>query len=194
MEEGIFKNEEELPASQRVHWNAENPTKLDLEYHDRIGFIQKGVLYGAVLTLGLSVLLLFISANGDNGVLALVEVIPSLILGYLGIQGGLGIEKRKPNSVFLCKVYAWMCTVWNFIVIVVSFATGGIPGIFVIIWFVYGICVLIALYSSDDINMVFPKEYRKITTSDLVLTMICVGIDVIMILLIIVGLFAHVSA
>lgn len=189
MQEINSNHQEELSPSERIHWKKDDPTKLDLEYHDRIGFIQKGVLYGAGATIGLAVIVTLVQLNAGNGDLALFQLIPSLLLGYLGIRGGVGIEKRKPNAIFLCKVYAWLCTGWNFIDIVASFATGAVPGFLVIALFIYGICILYAIYTSDDIKLVFPKEYRRITTSDFILALVCVGIDVVLLSLIILGLF-----
>lgn len=162
------QNEEEYTApSKRIHWNSEDSSKLDLEWHDNIGMVHKGILYGAIITL-------IIGAIGGLLQSMLIATVPSIIIGVLGIIGALGIEKRKPNSVFLCLVYSWICTISNAISIIALLALGTFPGLFPFIWLVYGIAILYALYSSDDVRLIFPKEYRKVSKTDKMIVYFCV--------------------
>lgn len=187
----ITQNEEEYIApSQRIHWNSEDESKLDLGWHDKIGMIYKGVLWGSGLTLLFGVGGGLVQYSSYGLVTSLIVIVPSIILGILGIIGALGIEKRKPNSVFLCLVYSWICTVSNVINIITSIAQGEFPGILALVWLVYGIAIICALYSSDDVKLIFPKEYRKISNTDKVLATVCILVELFIILLIFIGLMS----
>lgn len=176
-------------SSQKIRWNSQDPSKLDLSWHDNIGLINKGVLWGAVLTIIFGVIGGFTQIH-ELGVFFtfFLFIIPSIILGILGIRGAISIEKRKPNAVFLCLVYSWICIITNIAGILVSLSSGEFPGIWVFIWIGYGVSILIALYCSDDINLIYPKEYRKASTIDKALAGICITAEAIIFLLCLIGL------
>lgn len=182
---------EEVPLpSQSIHWKSEDESKLDLGYHDKIGMIYKGVLWGSVITIAFTLFDVLVQFESYGLLAALLLIAPSMILGILGIIGARGIEKRKPNSIFLCLVYSWICTIINAVNIIVSLAYGQFPGLFPIFWLIYGIAIISALYSSDDVKVVFPKEYRKVTSSDTALAFVCIFFEAVILMLAIVGLMA----
>jgi hypothetical protein len=176
--------------SQSIHWKSEDESKLDLGYHDKIGMIYKGVLWGSVLTIGFTFFDVLVQFENYGLLAATLVIAPSMILGILGIIGALGIEKRKPNAVFLCLVYSWICTIINAVNVIASLAFGQFPGLFAIFWLIYGIAIISALYSSDDVKVVFPREYRKVSASDMALAFVCIFFEAVILMLAIVGLMA----
>lgn len=188
MEQPKQDYEEIRISSEQIHWSKEDPTKLDLEYHDGIGSVRKAVLIGGALTLVISLTIMAAQFGQPQGGIMILMYLPFLFIGIVGIMGGLGIAKRKPNAIYLCKVFAWLCTVYNFIELVVTITTGSFPSLFLVLLFFYGLYILYILYASDDVKLIFPKEYRKVGAFDIMLTVVCVSLVVIVVVLIILGL------
>jgi hypothetical protein len=180
---------EEVPLTYEcIHWMPEDESKLDLGYHDKIGMIYKGIFWGSVITIVLSFFNALAQFNNQGLLVAILLLVPNMTLGILGIIGAQGIEKRKPNSIFLCLVFSWICTITNAISIISTLAFGAFPGIFPILWLMYGIAVICALYGSDDVKLIFPKKYRKISILDIALSFVCIFFEAIMLFLAIIGL------
>lgn len=57
-------------------------------------------------------------------------------------------------------------------------------------WLIYGIAIISALYSSDDVKAVFSREYRKVSASDMALTFVCIFFEAVILMLAIVGFMA----
>jgi len=171
MEQPKQDNEEIRISTEQIHWSKEDPSKLDLEYHRGVATLRKAVLIGAVLPLWFSltsILGLLIVLHFDMSV---IVYLPYLFVGIIGMLGGLGIAKRKPNAIYLCKVFAWSWT--GYFLFVLAFAIMSIS--YSIIFYyvpllIYGLYVLYTLYTSNDVKLVFPKEYRKSGSSDIILT------------------------
>ena len=167
--------EEICISSEQIHWSKEDPSKLDLKYHGRLGFLRIVVLIGAVLTLLFSLTKMaahIVILQGD-----LLMYLPFLFNGIIGVMGGLGIAKREPNAIYLCKVFAWTCTVYIFIYI------------FGILWLFYGLYLLYYLSTSNDVKLIFPKEYRRVRPFDIILTVVFICLSVFTTLYFIYGLF-----
>ena len=180
-------------STEQIHWSEEDPSKLDLEYHDSIGSVRKAVLIGGVLTLVISLTIMAVQFGQPFGDIMILMYLPLLFVGIVGIIGGLGIAKRKPNSIYLCKVFAWSCTVYIFIDLTVMIAMGSFPSFLLVLLFFYGLYILFTLYTSDDVSLIFPKEYRKACAFDIILTVICVSFVVVVVVLIILGLIMMAS-
>lgn len=193
MEQPKQDYEEIHVSSEQIHWSKEDPSKLDLEYHDGIGSVRKAVLIGGVLTLVISLTIMVAQFGQPQGGIMILMYLPFLFIGIIGIMGGLGIAKRKPNSIYLCKVFAWSCTMYNFIALVATIATGSFPSLLLVLLFFYGLYILYILYTSDDVKLIFPKEYRKVGPYDIILTVICISLVVVVVVLIILGLFMMTS-
>lgn len=188
MEQSKQDYEEIHISSEQIHWSKEDPSELDLEYHDGIGSVRKAVLIGGVLTLVISLTIMAVQFGQPQGGIMILMYLPFLFIGIIGIMGGLGIAKRKPNAIYLCKVFAWSCTVYNFIDLVATIATGSFPSLLLVLLFFYGLYILFILYTSDDVKLIFPKEFRKVGPYDIILTVICMCLVGIIVLLIIFGL------
>ena len=179
--------------SEQIHWSKEDPSKLDLEYHDGIGSVRKAVLIGGVLTLVISLTIMVAQFGQPQGGIMILMYLPFLFIGIIGIMGGLGIAKRKPNAIYLCKVFAWSCTGYIFLDLVVMIAMGSFPSLLLVLLFFYGLYILFTLYTSDDVKLIFPKGYRKVGAFDIILTVICVSFVVVVVVLIILGLIMMAS-
>ena len=170
MEQPKQDNEEIRISTEQIHWSKDDPSKLDLEYHRGVGTLRKAVLIGAVLPLVsslTSILGLLIVLHFDMSV---IVYLPYLFVGIIGIIGGLGIAKRKPNAIYLCKVFAWSWTGYILFVLAVAIMSFSYSFFIYVLLLIYGLYVLYTLYTSNDVKLVFPKEYRKIGSSDIILT------------------------
>lgn len=170
MEQLKQDNEEIRISTEQIHWSKDDPSKLDLEYHRGVGTLRKAVLIGAVLPLVFSltsILGLLIVLHFD---MIVIVYLPYLFVGIIGIIGGLGIAKRKPNAIYLCKVFAWSWTGYILFVLAVAIMSFSYSFFIYVLLLIYGLYVLYTLYTSNDVKLVFPKEYRKIGSSDIILT------------------------
>lgn len=143
-----------------IHWDVNNTEKLNMNYYENIGTINKVVGWGAILSAVFVIISVFVSFFNDGGVSALITFCTTIPLCLIGIMGANGLEKRKPYSVFLCLAYAWICTISNILDIVLNVASGNFPNIFTLIWAVYGATAIYMLYKSEDIKNAFPKTYQ----------------------------------
>ena len=188
MEQPKQVNEEMRVSTEQIHWSKEDPSKLDLKCHGRIGFLRIAVLIGAVLTLVSSLSSMAVHIVTLHGDLMFLIYLPFLFNGIIGVMGGLGIAKRKPNAIYLCKVFAWTRTVYNFINLVFSIAMSSFPGFSGILWLFYGLYLLYYLYTSNDVKLIFPKEYRRVRPFDIILTVVNICLFVFTTLYFIYGL------
>ncbi|MBR5717250.1 MAG: hypothetical protein IKX59_11735 [Bacteroidales bacterium] len=185
--------EEMRISSEQIKWSKEDPSKLDLKYHGRLGILRKVVLVGAVLTLVISLSSMAAHIITLHGDILFLTYLPFLFNGIIGVMGGLGIAKRKPNAIYLCKVFAWTCTVYYFFNLVFSIATGSFPSLFGILWLFYGLYLLYYLYTSKDVKLIFPKEYRRVRPFDIILTVVNICLFVFTTLYFIYGLIVMAS-
>ena len=156
--------------------------ELDLEYHDGIGTVRKAVLGGSVLTILIALVMMFGTSQGP---IMIIAYTPFLITGFVGIIGALGISSRKPNSIFLCKVFVWICTIYNLFTFIIDIAMGNFPSFMLVLLFFGCLYILVTLYTSSDVKLIFPKEYRKIKAFDIVLAVVCIGLVILLVLLMI---------
>ena len=164
-------------SSQSIHWKADDESKLDFSWYQHLGVIYGGILFGAILTLIIG-LISGIGQGCDYGIVsAICSIVPSAVLGILGIVGALCLAKRKPNSIFLCLVYTWICTIGNFLNIILCLIVDTFPGFLSIFWMGYGIVLLFIIYCSEEVKLIFPKEYRKISNKDVIFAAVAIFLE-----------------
>jgi len=152
MEQPKQDYEEIHVSSEQIHWSKEDPSKLDLEYHDGIGSVRKAVLIGGVLTLVISLTIMVAQFGQPQGGIMILMYLPFLFIGIIGIMGGLGaglaytnvraLGKRGENSMIIVAFFSGFTTLmlllplllnyqhmtprqWLFLILTGTAAAGG---------------------------------------------------------------------
>jgi hypothetical protein len=116
---------------------------------------------------------------------------PDAILGYvlwnasidiawpcvlLSTIGAVKIITRKIGGIFICKMYALLCiaiSIWNGLFYCL---TSEVLLLFPIWCVIYAIVLLCMLTFPKDLEVSFPKEFRRHTTFDEMVSAVCAGV------------------
>lgn len=161
-----------------------------LKENSKIGGWLAFFLFSTCLGGALSAIMAFVGINSpgypNSTLLALADVSFGVMLCGLAIYTSYSFTERKPNSVYLGKLYVTTIFLSNLLSLFggdyESTGLGSLTQItrglvWSVIWFVF-LCV------SYSVKKVIPKEYRKISTSDYIIT---AALYLIPIILLVVG-------
>ena len=154
-----------------------NESIAELTYYNKIGFIRKFILYGAILTIIDGLVNFIIVDDLYYKFLLLAYFMP---IGIIGTIGGIGLGRQHPNALSYCKFYAWiyLCSnVFSSQMYILSGWRFSIPLIINLLIIIYGIIVLIKLYGSADIRTVYSANSMKTTNKGIALISICIALN-----------------
>lgn len=151
-----------------IHWDKNDPTKLDLEYYETIGKLAKMILWGGLVVALSSLLGIFTTDLGVFGIVALI--INGVLVVIWCVKARNALRERKENAIFLTRSLVWFCFLTWIVNCIVNLAFSNIIQVFNIpslIWLAGCIAGLVYSYSDGDISKVFPKSFRSHSRSDL---------------------------
>lgn len=155
-----------------IHWDKNDPTKLDLEYYETIGTFVKWFLWGGVAIAVLGLLGIFTTDLGVFGIVAIL--LRSVLVVVWCVKARKALSTRKENAIFLTRSLVWFCFISWILNCIVSLALSDISqvlNISNIIWLAACIGGLVYSYSDGDMLKVFPTSFRRHSRSDLLLVL-----------------------
>lgn len=160
-----------------VRWNKDHPSMLDLAWHDSASRVYKFTLWSTILATVNAILFGSVILRSGEGFFIYIAAFSfcasHVLLVCMGVLGTLAVVHRRPDTLFLCRAFFWYC-LSDIVLLIVAYSLIGVfPSFFLFIWVGFCIVALITLYSSDELCMLFPREYRRFSIFDLLLSAGC---------------------
>lgn len=146
----------------KIYYDSNNPKKLDLEYYDKIKLLSNVCLIIGILMALSSIISIIQASSLVRPLLSIPYVIYGVIFLFWGIYSSHLLQYRKPNAFFNCRSFIIITLISLIEGLFVSFSLIGLALIIV------SVVALVYTFKSDDLE-VFPKEYRHVGISDVLI-------------------------
>lgn len=146
---------------EKIHWDEDNPKKLDLEYYGSVKRVVRCTLIGVCWTVVFSIVDFF----ADNHLISKGFVIFNMTVNVLlGGWAAFSLTRRMPNAVYLSRAYLGICLAYCVFYVPQLFEQETAP--ILEAFFLVGMLTtagfgLYTTYKSEEFCTLFPPEYRK---------------------------------